>query len=163
MIIFYTANVVFVPTTNAIMGLTFAKYVTQPFFPAGCIPDSGVRLIAASAIIFLTFLNCYDVRITTRMQNVFLVAKVAGLGTVIVAGMVHLLQGNVSNFHDPWKNTQTDPSLIAVSFYSGIFSYAGWNYLNFMTEVRMACLSMFRVEEKTTRKWFLRPPITTHN
>jgi len=42
--------------------------------------------------------------------------------------------GNTQNFAEPWKNTQTDASLIAVCFYSGIFSYAGWNYLNFMTE-----------------------------
>lgn len=117
------------------LGLTFAKYVIQPFFPSGCIPDGGVRLIAAAAILFLTFLNCYDVRVTTRMQNVFLVAKVAGLSTVIIAGLVHLCQGNTQNFDSPWKGTQTDVSLIAVSFYSGIFSYAGWNYLNFMTEV----------------------------
>lgn len=27
-----------------------------------------------------------------------------------------------------------DPGKIAVAFYSGIFSYSGWNYLNFMTE-----------------------------
>ncbi len=108
------------------MGLTFAKYVTQPFFPAGCIPDVGVRLIAAAAIIFLTWLNCYNVRVTTKMQNVFLIAKVMGLGTVIVAGFVHLLQGNTQNFDRPWANTQTDVSLIAVCFYSGIFSYAGW-------------------------------------
>lgn len=33
-----------------------------------------------------------------------------------------------------WVNTATDPGQIAVSFYSGIYSYAGWNYLNFMTE-----------------------------
>merc|ERR1719505_477840 len=37
-------------------------------------------------------------------------------------------------FDDPWEGTSTDPGRIAVSFYSGIFSYAGWNYLNFMTE-----------------------------
>jgi len=43
------------------MGLTFAKYVIQPFFPAGCVPDFGVRLIAGAAIMFLTFLNCYNV------------------------------------------------------------------------------------------------------
>ncbi|CAG7838064.1 unnamed protein product [Allacma fusca] len=130
----WDANVVFVPTSNAIMGLTFAKYVVQPFFPTACLPDYSVRLIAAAAILFLTFLNCYDVRITTRVQNVFLVAKIAGLLTVIIAGIVYLLQGNTGNFENPWAGTQTEPGSVAVCFYSGIFSYAGWNYLNFMTE-----------------------------
>lgn len=40
----------FSPTTNAIMGLTFAKYIIQPFFPNCPIPDAGVRLIAAVTI-----------------------------------------------------------------------------------------------------------------
>lgn len=38
------------PTTNAIMGLTFAQYVVQPFFPNCTTPDDGVRLIAALSI-----------------------------------------------------------------------------------------------------------------
>lgn len=42
--------------------------------------------------------------------------------------------GNVENFSNPFENTETDPGKLSVAFYSGIFSYAGWNYLNFMTE-----------------------------
>ena len=33
-----------------------------------------------------------------------------------------------------WEDTVTDPSRIALSFYSGLFSYTGWNYLNFIIE-----------------------------
>lgn len=43
-------NFLFSPTTNAIMGLTFAKYVIQPFFPSCSLPDSGVTLVAAATI-----------------------------------------------------------------------------------------------------------------
>jgi len=117
------------------MALTFSKYVISPFFPMGCeVPDAAIRLVAGGTIIFLTWLNCYSVRVTTRLQNAYLVAKVGGLLTVILAGSVYLFSGNYENFSNPWENTQTDPGSIAVSFYSGIFSYAGWNYLNFMTE-----------------------------
>lgn len=38
------------PTTNAIMGLTFANYVIKPFFPDCGNPDDAVRLLAAAAI-----------------------------------------------------------------------------------------------------------------
>lgn len=40
----------------------------------------------------------------------------------------------MKEFSDPWKGTKVDPAKIALSFYSGLFSFAGWNYLNFVTE-----------------------------
>ncbi|XP_071541986.1 Y+L amino acid transporter 2 isoform X2 [Panulirus ornatus] len=130
----WDANLIFVPTTNAIMALTFAKYVIQPFFPDCGMPDSAVRLIAALAICFLTFINCWNVRVTTKLQDVFMATKIGALLIVIIAGLVHLCMGNTQNFHNAFEGTTREPGQIAVSFYSGIFSYAGWNYLNFMTE-----------------------------
>ncbi|RLU20165.1 hypothetical protein DMN91_006772 [Ooceraea biroi] len=130
----WAANLIFVPTTNAIMGLTFAQYVLQPFFPNCTIPDGSVRLIAALSICLLTFLNCYDVKETSKIQNVFMFAKVGALVIIIIAGLVWLAMGHTENFVDSFKNTTTNPGKIAVAFYSGIFSYSGWNYLNFMTE-----------------------------
>lgn len=38
------------PTTNAIMGLTFAKYVVQPFFPGCDVPQVAIVLIATITI-----------------------------------------------------------------------------------------------------------------
>ena len=40
--------------------------------------------------------------------------------------------GNVANF--TWDDTETDFTKIALSFYSGLFAYNGWNYLNFIIE-----------------------------
>ncbi|XP_063989482.1 large neutral amino acids transporter small subunit 1 [Diachasmimorpha longicaudata] len=130
----WAANLIFVPTTNAIMALTFAKYVLQPFFIGCSIPDGSVRLIAALTICLLTFINCYDVKETSKMQNMFMFAKIAALVLIILAGLGWLILGRVENFHDSFKDTTSDPGRIAVAFYSGIFSYSGWNYLNFMTE-----------------------------
>ncbi|XP_018046347.1 PREDICTED: Y+L amino acid transporter 2 isoform X2 [Atta colombica] len=130
----WAANLIFVPTTNAIMGLTFAQYVVQPFFLNCDTPVYGVRLIAALSICFLTFINCYDVKETSKMQNVFMFAKIGALIIIIIAGLIWLCIGHKENFENSFENTNTDPGKIAVAFYSGIFSYSGWNYLNFMTE-----------------------------
>ncbi|CAG9815729.1 unnamed protein product [Phaedon cochleariae] len=130
----WAANVIFVPTTNAIMGLTFAKYVIQPFFPQCIMPDLGVKLIAAAVICFLTFINSSHVKATIRLQNVFMFCKVAALVLIILIGLVWMGMGNVENFQNSFTGTTTNPGKIAKAFYSGIFSYSGWNYLNFMTE-----------------------------
>ncbi|KAJ8665261.1 hypothetical protein QAD02_006923 [Eretmocerus hayati] len=130
----WAANLIFVPTTNAIMGLTFAQYVLQPFFPDCPIPVNAARLLAAATICFLTFVNCYDVKQTTRMQNMFMFAKIGAVLIVIGAGLTWLGMGHTENLVTPFENSVAKPGNIAVAIYSGIFSYAGWNYLNFMTE-----------------------------
>lgn len=130
----WAANLIFVPTTNAIMGITFAKYVVQPFFPQCDLPESGVILIAACTICFLTFLNGYNVKATTRMQNVFMFCKIGALVLVILVGVYWMAIGHTENLKKPFEGTTDNPGKIAKAFYSGIFSYSGWNYLNFMTE-----------------------------
>ncbi|CAH0395570.1 unnamed protein product [Bemisia tabaci] len=132
----WDAMLIFVPTTNAIMGLTFANYIIKPFFPTCDVPDLPKKLIAASVICFLTFLNCYNVKATARTQNVFMIAKIAALCIIILAGLAYMTFADrgMTNFEDVWANTTSDAGQIAVAFYSGIFSYSGWNYLNFMTE-----------------------------
>ena len=42
--------------------------------------------------------------------------------------------GESQSFSNAFEGSTTQPGEIAASFYNGIFSYAGWNYLNFMTE-----------------------------
>lgn len=131
----WDAVFIFVPCTNAIMGLTFASYVLQPFFGAECdIPKIGLQLIAAVTICLLTFINSYDVKLTTKMQNIFMFTKIAALLIIIIVGVVWMMLGHLENFEKPFENTETSPGKLAIAFYSGIFSYAGWNYLNFMTE-----------------------------
>ncbi|KAK9702741.1 Amino acid permease [Popillia japonica] len=130
----WAANLIFVPTTNAIMGLTFAKYVIQPFFVKCDVPAPSVTLVAIMTICFLTFLNGYNVKATTRMQNLFMFSKVGALVLVILIGVVWMCLGHVENFQNAFEGTTTNPGRIAKAFYSGIFSYSGWNYLNFMTE-----------------------------
>lgn len=130
----WDAMLIFVPTTNAIMGLTFASYVIEPFFPNCDAPHSAVRMIAAVTICFLTFMNCYDVKKTTRMQNLFMFTKIIALVIIIIAGLSYFFLGHSNNFENAFEHSSSEAGKIAVAIYSGIFSYSGWNYLNFMTE-----------------------------
>ncbi|XP_045458497.1 large neutral amino acids transporter small subunit 1 [Melitaea cinxia] len=130
----WDANLVFVPSTNAIMSLTFANNLLEPIFPNCPIDPLSRKLIAATTICFLTFINAYDVKFTTRVQNVFMFTKISALVIIIVGGIVWMAGGGVEHFENGWEGTKTSVSDWSVAFYSGIFSYSGWNYLNFMTE-----------------------------
>jgi hypothetical protein len=67
------------------------------------------------------------VKVVTRVQDVFVVTKVLALGIIVVAGVVYIAQGNLKNLERPMEGSSTEPGLIALSFYSGLFSYAGWH------------------------------------
>jgi solute carrier family 7 (L-type amino acid transporter), member 5 len=74
------------------------------------------------------------VRFTTKLQDGFMFAKIAALVIIIIAGISYLLFGNYQNFANPWENSSTNVAQVATSFYSGIFSYAGWYFFQHCNE-----------------------------
>ncbi|XP_065223260.1 Y+L amino acid transporter 2 [Planococcus citri] len=120
------------PCSQAIVALTFSVYALKPFFEDCEPPDYLSRLLAAVCIMFLTFVNCWNVKWTTMVQDVFTFAKLFALFIIIIAGVVELFKGHVEHFS--FENTTSDVTAIALSFYSGLFAYNGWNYLNFIIE-----------------------------
>ncbi|XP_046580344.1 Y+L amino acid transporter 2-like [Haliotis rubra] len=130
----WVAIVIIIPTGNAITAMTFANYILQPAFPDCGPPDTAVSLLAALCITLLTFINCTNVKWATRTQDIFTATKVLALVIVIITGMVKLGMGSTESFEAPFSGSTSDPSKFALAFYSGLFSYSGWSYLNFVTE-----------------------------
>ena len=76
------------------MALTVANYLVQPFFSQDDeLPKQAISLLAAVFITFLTWLNCYSMKITTRLQNTFMVTKILALVLLIIIGAVAMFQG----------------------------------------------------------------------
>lgn len=47
--------------------------------------------------------------------------------------VILFVSGKVENFENFFEGDYR-PSRIAVAFYSGLFAFGGWNFLNFVTE-----------------------------
>ncbi|XP_047347061.1 large neutral amino acids transporter small subunit 1 isoform X1 [Vespa velutina] len=120
------------PCSQAIVALTFSIYVLKPIFPDCAPPDDAARLLAAWCICTLTFINCWDVKWATKVQDIFTYAKLFALFIIICTGAYQLFTGHTEYF--TFENTKTEITSIALSFYSGLFAYNGWNYLNFIIE-----------------------------
>ncbi|KAK0045007.1 Y+L amino acid transporter 2 [Biomphalaria pfeifferi] len=122
------------PTAQAIVALTFAYYTLQPIFPDCDPPQLAIRFLAAICISILTFVNAMSVRAATRIQDIFTAAKLLALVIIIVTGFVQIGKGEVEHFEGLFDDSHWDIGKISLALYSGLFAYAGWNFLNFVTE-----------------------------
>lgn len=124
------------PASVAVQSMVVANYLITPFVDDCSKSEyyTVIRLIAACIMCLIIFINSVSVPASSHLQSVLTVAKLIGLGVLILTGAVLLLQGNTDNFRNPFAVSNFSPALLPSAFYSGIFAYAGWDYITCVTE-----------------------------
>ncbi|XP_055992722.1 B(0,+)-type amino acid transporter 1 [Sorex fumeus] len=130
----WTSLLVTKPTSFAIICLSFSEYVAAPFYSGCKPPDLVVKCLAAAAILLITAVNAFSVRLGSYVQNVFTAAKLVIVAIIIISGMVLLAQGNTKNFENSFEGSNLNVGAIGLAFYNGLWAYDGWNQLNYITE-----------------------------
>ncbi|GFR14310.1 y+L amino acid transporter 2, partial [Trichonephila clavata] len=98
-------------------------------------PDLAIKLLAVVVILFLTFVNCYSMKWVTRYKTVLLCENCCSSYHYMCWDIsFNFLVFSTENLSNVTEDTSWNFSNIALAFYSGMFSFSGWNALNFVTE-----------------------------
>ncbi|KAL6733700.1 hypothetical protein Aduo_004326 [Ancylostoma duodenale] len=117
--------------------MTFALYMLRPLYPTCDPPAWTAELLAIVLIVILGAINCWSVKLATVVQDWFTYAKVVALLLVIFTGAYLLVTGGPQyrdSFENIFEGNFRNFYQASVGFYSGLFAYQGWTYLNFITE-----------------------------
>jgi APA family basic amino acid/polyamine antiporter len=96
---------------------------------------SSQHLVALTVIAFLTWVNCRGLRQGATVQNIFTVAKVGGLLTLVAAGFVvpaspSAVEANYGNLV-PHSFSLVTLSVLGASLVGSLFSSDAWNSVTF--------------------------------
>jgi basic amino acid/polyamine antiporter, APA family len=129
----YGWTVLMVTNTGSIafLVLTFAKYVNF-FVPLGYY---GIQIVAISAILLVTVINIFGVKIGEIFSNLFTGGKLLGIGVLILAGLWALTKGDAPIYQTPLETATAIPnfwSAVGVALIGVFFSYGGWQHASFL-------------------------------
>ncbi|XP_056381722.1 B(0,+)-type amino acid transporter 1 isoform X2 [Hyla sarda] len=130
----WSSVIVMKPSSFAIICLSFAEYVSAPFYPDCEPPQVVIKCLAAGAIMMITVVNSLSVKLASYLQNFLTVAKMIIIVIIIVSGIVLLIQGNTQNFSNSFEGSKITAGGIGLALYNGLWAYDGWNQLNYITE-----------------------------
>ncbi|XP_059366709.1 cystine/glutamate transporter-like [Carassius carassius] len=122
------------PAVATYVSLAFGQYVVEPLFMPCAAPTVLVKLVSMLGVPFVVAVNCWSVSMATRLQVLLTFIKMFALILIIIPGIMALVNGKTENFQKDFDTDSLSLTKLPLAFYSDLYAYVGWYYLNFITE-----------------------------
>ncbi|XP_067247030.1 cystine/glutamate transporter [Chanodichthys erythropterus] len=122
------------PAVASYVSLAFGRYVVEPFFLPCVAPTALVKIVSMLGVTFVVAVNCWSVSMAARTQVSLTFIKMFALILIIIPGIMALANGKTENFQNAFDSDSLSLTKLPLAFYSGLYAYGGWFYLNFITE-----------------------------
>ncbi|XP_051745975.1 cystine/glutamate transporter [Ctenopharyngodon idella] len=122
------------PAVASYVSLAFGRYVVEPFFLPCVAPTALVKIVSMLGVTFVVAVNCWSVSMAARTQVSLTFIKMFALILIIIPGIMALANGKTENFQNAFDIDSLSLTKLPLAFYSGLYAYGGWFYLNFITE-----------------------------
>uniref|UniRef100_A0A672S261 Cystine/glutamate transporter-like n=1 Tax=Sinocyclocheilus grahami TaxID=75366 RepID=A0A672S261_SINGR len=120
---------ILLPAVATYVSLAFGQYVVEPLFMPCVAPTALVKIVS-----MLGVMNCWSVTLAARTQVLLTFIKMFALILIIIPGIMALVNGKTENFRNAFDSDSLSLTKLPLAFYSGLYAYGGWFYLNFITE-----------------------------
>jgi APA family basic amino acid/polyamine antiporter len=132
----YGWSILTVITSGAIaaLSLAFARYVSA-VIP---LSNTGVLVTAASALLAVTLINVFGVKMGELFSSIFTSFKLIGIAAVVIIGIFlgAQLEGNLSSAQGAFD---VPGSAMAIALIGVLWSYGGWHHASYLSaEVKNA-------------------------
>ncbi|GAP84093.1 putative large neutral amino acids transporter small subunit 1 [Rosellinia necatrix] len=134
------------PASNAVISTIFADYLLKAFRPSDPILPWTTKIIALGCVASLTAINCLGATAGAKAANLFMILKLAALGSIVLIGFTIYMLGYgdgvpasdtgwfgrdqpASSEPDTWESLGD----ISTAVFAALFSYGGWESAGFVT------------------------------
>ncbi|XP_026553625.1 cystine/glutamate transporter [Pseudonaja textilis] len=112
-------------------------YILEAFGPLPAFVRVWVELLIIryyTKFAVVMVLNSMSVSWSARLQIFLTFCKLVAILIIIVPGVMQLIRGETEHFKDAFLGNGASVKGLPLAFYSGMYAYSGWFYLNFVTE-----------------------------
>ncbi|GFO25003.1 Y+l amino acid transporter 1 [Plakobranchus ocellatus] len=121
------------PCSTAVFALAFTDYVSDVIYDDCGPPKMFVMIVATLATLSMALVNVMSTKLSERLQMVASVGKVAALSTVVVIGIMRLIQGETDTINTGFQGSKYNPTALGMACYNGLWAFGGWSNVNQVT------------------------------